>query len=76
MHDEMRAVGDSPRLSTLVAKMVGKALQLMAEKAEYMAVAGQPPCHLLAHTIQKNAWFSIAACMNGCPRLASSKQTP
>ena len=40
MHDELRAVADSPRLSTLVAKTVGKALQLMAEKAEYMAFAG------------------------------------
>lgn len=45
MHDEVRAVGDSPRLSALVAKTVAKALQLMAEKAEYMAFAGQPPSH-------------------------------
>ena len=41
MHDELRAVADSPRLSALIAKTVGKALQLMAEKAEYMAFAGK-----------------------------------
>ena len=40
MHDEMRAAADSPRLSALIAKTVGKALQLMAEKAEYMTFAG------------------------------------
>ena len=40
MHDELRSVADSPKLSALVAKTVGKALQLMAEKAEYMAFAG------------------------------------
>ena len=33
-------VGDSPRLSALTAKTLGKALQLMAEKAEYMTYAG------------------------------------
>ena len=41
MHDEMRAAADSPRLSALTAKTVGKALQLMAEKAEYMTFAGK-----------------------------------
>ncbi|KAL3159741.1 hypothetical protein ABBQ38_010147 [Trebouxia sp. C0009 RCD-2024] len=40
MHDEVRMVADSPRLSALIAKTVGKALQLMAEKAEYMTFAG------------------------------------
>ena len=40
MHDEVRVVADSPRLSALTAKTVGKALQLMAEKAEYMTFAG------------------------------------
>ena len=43
MHDEVRVVADSPRLSALTAKTVGKALQLMAEKAEYMTFAGMPP---------------------------------
>lgn len=47
MHDELRAVADSPRLATLVAKTVGKALQLMAEKAEYMAFAGDQPLAVL-----------------------------
>lgn len=42
MHDEVRVVADSPRLSALTAKTVGKALQLMAEKAEYMTFAGMP----------------------------------
>lgn len=45
MHDEVRVVADSPRLSALTAKTVGKALQLMAEKAEYMTFAGMPPSH-------------------------------
>lgn len=40
IHDEVRVVADSPRLSALTAKTVGKALQLMAEKAEYMTFAG------------------------------------
>ncbi|DBA73074.1 TPA: hypothetical protein ACH3X2_010013 [Trebouxia sp. C0005] len=40
MHDEVRVVADSPRLSALTARTVGKALQLMAEKAEYMTFAG------------------------------------
>ena len=44
MHDEVRVVADSPRLSALIAKTVGKALQLMAEKAEYMTFAGKSPC--------------------------------
>lgn len=44
MHDEVRVVADSPRLSALTAKTVGKALQLMAEKAEYMTFAGRLPC--------------------------------
>ena len=42
IHDEVRLVADSPRLSALTAKTVGKALQLMAEKAEYMTFAGMP----------------------------------
>ena len=40
MHDEVRVVADSPRLSALTARTVCKALQLMAEKAEYMTFAG------------------------------------
>lgn len=44
MHDEVRMVADSPRLSALIAKTVGKALQLMAEKAEYMTFAGKSCC--------------------------------
>lgn len=42
MHDEVRVVADSPRLSALITKTVGKALRLMAEKAEYMTFAGMP----------------------------------
>lgn len=40
LHDELKAAGDSPRLAALTARSVGKALQLMAEKAEYMAATG------------------------------------
>lgn len=57
MHDEMRAAADSPRLSALTAKTVGKALQLMAEKAEYMAFAGklQQACLIL------HSWTAMGA---------------
>ena len=41
LHDEVKAAGDSPRLAALTARSVGKALQLMAEKAEYMAATGE-----------------------------------
>ena len=44
MHDEVRVVADSPGLMALTAKTVGKALQLMAEKAEYMTFAGEFHC--------------------------------
>lgn len=58
MHDEVRVVADSPRLSALTAKTVGKALQLMAEKAEYMTFAGMPSLILPkahAHCTQGNS---------------------
>lgn len=40
LHDELKSSGSSAHLAGLVASTVGKALRLMAEKAEYMAAAG------------------------------------
>jgi hypothetical protein len=41
MHEELKAVGESPRLAGLIAQMVGKSLRMLAEKAEYMSAGGQ-----------------------------------
>ncbi|EIE21637.1 hypothetical protein COCSUDRAFT_30131 [Coccomyxa subellipsoidea C-169] len=40
MHEELKGVGSSMRLAAQVAACVGKALRLLAEKAEYMAATG------------------------------------
>ena len=40
MHEELKAVGDSPRLALLIAQMVSKSLRMLAEKAEYMSAGG------------------------------------
>jgi hypothetical protein len=40
LHEELRVAGDGERLLTLTAGGVGKALQLLAERAEYMAAGG------------------------------------
>lgn len=40
MADELRAAGSSAALAGQVAGVVGKALQLLAQRAEYMAAAG------------------------------------
>ena len=41
MHEELKTVGESPRLAALTAHAVGKSLHLLAEKAEYMAATGE-----------------------------------
>ena len=65
MHDEVRVVADSPRLSALTARTVGKALQLMAEKAEYMTFAG-----MLSQLCHSSLYFGV---LNLVPR---KKVTP
>lgn len=40
LHEELKAGGGSPQLAALVASTAGKALALLAEKAEYMAATG------------------------------------
>ena len=40
MHEELRSGGDSVLLARQVAACVGKALRMLAEKAEYMASSG------------------------------------
>ncbi|KAL4435870.1 hypothetical protein ABPG77_000632 [Micractinium sp. CCAP 211/92] len=40
VHEELKAASGSPRLALLVAATVGKALGMMAQKAEYMAASG------------------------------------
>ncbi|WIA37300.1 hypothetical protein OEZ86_014238 [Tetradesmus obliquus] len=40
LHEELKAAGSSAHLAGLVGSAVGKALRLVAEKAEYMAAAG------------------------------------
>ena len=52
MHEELKSAGGSGRLASQVASCIAKALQLLAEKAEYMAATGGlspsasqfPPC--------------------------------
>jgi hypothetical protein len=40
LHEELKAAGDSPRLAVQVAACAGKALRLLADKAEYMTATG------------------------------------
>lgn len=40
MHEELKVGGSSRQLSSMISTTVGKALQLLAEKAEYMAATG------------------------------------
>ena len=40
MHEELKSAGGSVRLASQVASCISKALQLLAEKAEYMAATG------------------------------------
>ncbi|CAK0784167.1 hypothetical protein CVIRNUC_007370 [Coccomyxa viridis] len=40
MHEELKSAGGSARLASQVASCISKALQLLAEKAEYMAATG------------------------------------
>ena len=40
LHEELKAVGDSTRLAAQVAACAGKALRLLADKAEYMTATG------------------------------------
>lgn len=40
MHDEVKAVASSQRLSVLVAQQIGTALGMLASKAQYMAATG------------------------------------
>ena len=50
MHEELKAVGGSERLAGQVALCLGKALRLLAEKAEYMAATGAAlHCAALLH---------------------------
>lgn len=59
MHDEVRVVAASPRLSALTARTVGKALQLMAEKAEYMTFAG-----MLSQLCYSYFYFRVLICVS------------
>ena len=43
LHEELKAVGDSTRLAAQVAACAGKALRLLADKAEYMTATGACP---------------------------------
>ena len=40
MHEELKVAGNSAQLAAMIAATAGKALQLLAEKAEYMAATG------------------------------------
>ena len=41
LHEELKAVADSPRLASLTAQTVGKSLQMLVERAESMAPGGK-----------------------------------
>ncbi len=40
MHEELKVAGNSAQLASMIAATAGKALQLLAEKAEYMVATG------------------------------------
>lgn len=40
LHEELKSCGSSGQLAGLVGSTVGKALRLLADRAEYMAAAG------------------------------------
>ena len=42
MHEELKAGGEAGGAAAQVAACVGKAMRLLAEKAEYMAATGIP----------------------------------
>ncbi|GBF91082.1 hypothetical protein Rsub_03938 [Raphidocelis subcapitata] len=58
MHDELRAVGGSPMLAGQVAGVVGTALKLIAQRAEYAAATGP---ELRAVTLSPSAGGATAA---------------
>ena len=54
MHEELKSAGGSARLASQVASCISKALQLLAEKAEYMAATG------VAHLLRPAAGFEVS----------------
>ncbi len=57
MHEELKGVGASTRLAAQVAACVGKALRVLAEKAEYMAATGAPLSATLTHSQRRQCLF-------------------
>lgn len=58
IHEELKAVGDSPRLAGRAAAAAGTALQLLAERAEYMAASGPEVCAIPLN-LDIVAWFTF-----------------
>ena len=64
MHEELKAVSGSARLAGQVAQCVGKALHLLAEKAEYMAATGATPSGLFP--LPEMYWIDLLPAQNPC----------
>jgi hypothetical protein len=62
LHEELKAAGSSGHLAGLVGSAVGKALRMIAEKAEYMAAAGpelrQVRCYPFLRPAAHCLWFA------------------
>eukprot|EP00884_Botryococcus_braunii_P012366 jgi/Botrbrau1/2112/Bobra.0093s0019.1 len=61
MHEELKSVGDNSRLAGLIASCVGKAMHMLAEKAELMAAAG-PETRTVAGACSAGQQRNITLC--------------
>ena len=84
MHEELKGVGASTRLAAQVAACVGKALRLLAEKAEYMAATGaralspygEPPPRPFDHVLRLCSMERMLNCDKVSAHLQSLPKLP
>jgi hypothetical protein len=63
LHEELKGVGGSHRLAEQVASCTGKALRVLAEKAEYMTATGLSVlCLLLSEPAKAKLWHAACVC--------------
>ena len=67
MHEELKAGGEAGSVAAQVAGCVGKAVRLLAEKAEYMAATGAPTLRRLScPLLLPNPYCPIATSTSRC----------
>lgn len=78
MHEELKGAGSSGYLASLVGGSVGKALRMLAEKAEYMAAAGPELRQVRATDVSTMPWHSgiHAASQSQCSSLQGNMKLP